>query len=197
MITEMKKRKYQLNQRALQQEETRERIVDAAMALHEEIGPAATTISALAERAGVQRLTVYRHFADEAEILRACSTKWFGQHPPPDPAALAGGDGAEHTRAVLLALYAYYDETQAMWRSLHRDRATMAALDAPMRAYDDYLAVLAAIILRDWRPGRSKRLRATIGHALQFTTWQSLQAQGLSNKAIGELVGEWIDAAAA
>jgi AcrR family transcriptional regulator len=197
MITEMKKRKYRLNQRALQQDETRERIVDAAIALHQEIGPAATTISALAERAGVQRLTVYRHFAAEGEILRACSSKWLGQHPPPDPAAIADGDGAEHTRRLLLALYAYYEETQAMWRSLYRDRATMQALEEPMRAYDDYLAMLAAVIQGDWSPGRSKRLRATIAHALQFTTWQSLNTQGLANRAIAALVGEWIGAAAA
>ena len=74
MIIQMSKRKYRLNQRAVQQQQTRERIVEAIIALHKEIGPAATTVSAVAERAGVQRLTVYRHFADERAMLKACTT---------------------------------------------------------------------------------------------------------------------------
>ena len=96
----MGKRKYTLRQRAEQQEETRERIVDAAIALHEELGPAATTIRALAERAGVQRLTVYRHFANEGEILDACSTKWLGLNPPPLLSSMPAGAPIERARAM-------------------------------------------------------------------------------------------------
>ena len=81
----MKKRKYRKSRRAEQEEQTRDKIVDAAMALHEEIGPRATSISAIAERAGVQRLTVYRHFKDDVTIFQACSSRWFELNPPPDP----------------------------------------------------------------------------------------------------------------
>ena len=68
-------RRYTLKRRAELQAETRQRIVDAAVALHSSVGPAATTISAIAEHAGVERLTVYRHFPDELTLLRACSGK--------------------------------------------------------------------------------------------------------------------------
>jgi AcrR family transcriptional regulator len=192
----MGKRKYRLKRRAEQQQETRERIVDAAIELHEELGPAATTISALAERAGVQRLTVYRHFADESEILQACSSKWMRLHPPPDPVIAGDGDPVTRTRRMLLPLYDYYRRTQGMWSALYRDVGLVDALDQPMSRFDDYLADLQRAMLKVWAPRKSKRLRATIGHALRFATWQSLSEQGLGRTAIADLVCRWVVAAA-
>jgi AcrR family transcriptional regulator len=193
----MKKRPYRLRKRAEQQQETRERIVDAAIALHEEIGPAATTISALAERAGVQRLTVYRHFASEQEILQACSTKWLARHPPPDLATLPPGPPAERVHAILLALYGYYARTQGMWRSVYRDLGQLETLAAPMQVFEDYLATVGDAILAACGTGRSRRLRATVAHALRFSTWHSLDAQGLGPGSMAELVCGWIEATAA
>src|SRR4051795_2135475 len=97
-------RKYQKKRRAEQQEETRQRIVEAMVALHREVGPARTTISAIAERAGVERLTVYRHFADETAMFQACSAHFAAEVAPPDPAAWTGvREPAERLRAALLA----------------------------------------------------------------------------------------------
>ena len=105
----MATRKYEQKRRAEQQEETRRRIVEAVVALHREIGPARTTIKAIAERAGVERLTVYRHFADEGALFAACDAHFRAETPPPDPAAWAEiTDPAERLRAALLALYGYY-----------------------------------------------------------------------------------------
>jgi len=196
MIIEMKRRKYTLKQRALQQERTRERIVDAAMALHEELGPAETTISALAERAGVQRLTVYRHFADEHEILRACSSKWFGLHPPPDIADVPDSAPVDRTRAALRELFKYYEETRDMWSSLYRDLDRTPALEAPMSVFESYLSSLCRELATGWAASRPKRLRATLAHALRFSTWQSLTRQGLQRNAMTNLVCDWIVAAA-
>src|ERR671919_2710297 len=80
-----KPRKYEKKRRAEQEAETRQRIVEAMVALHREVGPARTTISAIAERAGVERLTVYRHFPDERSLFEACTGHWRASHPPPDP----------------------------------------------------------------------------------------------------------------
>jgi len=181
--------------RARQQQETRERIVDAAVALHEELGPAATTISALAERAGVQRLTVYRHFSGEDEIFQACSSKWFGQHPPPDMGQFQQADSAERTFAILRALYRYYQDTQGMWRSLYRDRDQMQSLEAPMHSFEEYLQGVADAILASLAGRRTRRLKATVGHAVRFSTWTSLDEQGLRPKAMASLVSAWIGAA--
>ncbi len=86
VFTEMSEpRRYQLKERARRQEETRQRITEATVALHEEVGPAGTAISEIARRAGVQRLTVYKHFPDDSSLLAACNSHWSALHPPPDP----------------------------------------------------------------------------------------------------------------
>src|SRR5215204_2491067 len=87
--TETRKRTYRKSRRAELEDETRRRITDAAVELHGSVGPARTTISAVAERAGVQRATVYRHFPDEEALFDACSAHWMAQHPLPDPTAWA------------------------------------------------------------------------------------------------------------
>jgi AcrR family transcriptional regulator len=99
------KRKYELKARAENQDRTRERIVAATAELHEEVGPARTTVAEIARRAGVQRLTVYNHFPAEAQLFAACSAHWLSGHPPPDPTpALALEDAADRLRAVLVGL---------------------------------------------------------------------------------------------
>ncbi len=109
MFTDMATRRYQQKRRAEQQAETRQRIVEAMVDLHREVGPARTTISAIAERAGVERLTVYRHFPDERSMFEACTSHYATQVPGPDPAAWAGiEEPAERLRAALLAFYDYY-----------------------------------------------------------------------------------------
>jgi len=192
----MKKRKYTLKHRAARQEQTRERIVDAAIALHEQIGPAATTVSALAEKAGVQRLTVYRHFPRESDVLAACSSKWLSLNPPPDPAAILAADPLSRTRAILSALYGYFEDTQKMWTSVYPDVPRVAALAAPIAGFEGYLATVSAEMLSSWRPRRSKQLRTTLDHAVQFSTWKSLAGLGLSTRAMAELVAGWAHAAA-
>src|SRR3954470_14178733 len=110
-----RKRKYELKARAEAQEETRRRITEATVGLHLEVGPAQTTISEIAKRAGVQRLTVYNNFPDEASLLGACAAHYKAGHPPPDPASRgAVRDPARRTRAALGAIYAYFREPEPM-----------------------------------------------------------------------------------
>lgn len=108
----MTKRRYTLGQRAATQEETRRRIVEATVHLHETLGPRATTISAVAERAKVQRLTVYRHFADENELFKACTSHWFASHPIPEPSAWAMETGLARVQRALGQLSATANGSQ-------------------------------------------------------------------------------------
>ena len=71
------------------------------MALHEEVGPARTTIAAIAERAGVTRPTVYARFPDELTLFTACSAHWRALHPRPEL------EGVELEEA-LRRLYSWY-----------------------------------------------------------------------------------------
>jgi len=180
-----------MRRRAAKQQQTRERIVDAAMALHEELGPAETTISALADRAGVQRLTVYRHFASDDELFSACTSKWLRLHSPPDLSALESEEPAKRARAFLLALYRYYRRTEKMWAGAYRDLERVPALAEPMAAFHSHLAGAAKELAAGWAARPPKRLRATLDHAVHFATWRSLAEQGLGDAAMADLVCSW------
>lgn len=191
----MSTRKYTKTRRAQQQDETRARIVDATVKLHESLGPAQTSIMAIAEAAGVQRLTVYRHFPDDASLFEACTTRYLELNPPPQPAAWADIERAgERSRTALLAFYQYYRQTEPMWRVGYRDVDQVAALQAPMGRFEAYLDQVTDGLVQAWHttPAARKSLELTLRHALRFTTWQSLKNAKLKDKQIAELVQGWL-----
>jgi AcrR family transcriptional regulator len=177
-------RKYELKERAAKQEATRQRIVDATVALHREVGPARTTISAVAERAGVQRLTVYRHFPDEAALIGACASDWQAAHPVPDPGRWNEiKDPEARLRTALGELYRYYGSDEAMIANVRRDAPLLPALAATMRDYPGYFAAAQGILATGWGAGGRNRklLLATVAHVLGFEAWHSLEReQGLT-----------------
>ena len=184
-----------MRKRALSKEETRQRIVEATMQLHEEIGPRATTISAIAERAGVQRLTVYRHFPDEAAVFRACTSHWLDLNPPPDPRSWESvADPWKRLPAALSAFYDYYATTEDMWSASFRDVDAVEALQKPMAEFTNLVAETANDLAGSLRPGkrRSRPVAVTLQHALAFPTWQDLQARGLKNRGKVDLVMSWL-----
>jgi AcrR family transcriptional regulator len=185
------KRRYTLKERARAREETRRRIVEATMALHEELGPRATTISAIAERAGVQRLTVYRHFPDETAVFQACTSHWLELNPPPSPKLRDGMTGTAAIAAALDAFNPYYARTRRMWSASHRDVEHVPALQEPMRQYRGYVEGLADALAA----GRAPLVRVTVAHLLAFPTWESLEAAGLDDAAKTRLGLAWIDGA--
>src|SRR4051812_43805489 len=171
------KRPYRKTRRAELEEETRRRITESTVALHEELGPARTSISAVAERAGVRRSTVYRHFPDEEALFDACSSHWGAANPPPDPGAWAAiADPAERTEAALRELYAYYARTEGMYTSLLRDEPLVPIIQHKLGAFYGYLTAVQDTLMtgRGLRGRGARRTRAAIGHALAFPTWQSL-----------------------
>ena len=178
-------RKYELKRRAERQEQTRRRIVEATVGLHESVGPARTTVSAVAERAGVQRLTVYRHFPDERALLAACSGHWVASNPAPDPAPWRKvRDPEERLTKALTEVYAHYDGTEPMMANLVRDAPKMPALAELLAPYDQYLAAVRDVLAAGWgvRGRRRVLLLAAVGHALDFAAWRSLaRGQGLDD----------------
>jgi AcrR family transcriptional regulator len=179
------KRPYRMRRRAELEAQTRRRITESTVALHEELGPVHTSISAIAEHAGVRRSTVYRHFPDEEALFDACSSHWRAANPPPDPHTWATiDDPAERTETALDELYAFYGRTQRMYTSLLRDEPLHPSVARRLRDFYGYLRAIQDILMADRGPhGRDARhTRAAIGHALAFTTWRSLtQEQGLAN----------------
>jgi AcrR family transcriptional regulator len=175
-------RAYTLKRRAERQEATRRRIVEAAIELHQTIGPAATTVTDVAERAGVGRVTVYRHFPDELALARACSGLYFERHPPPDVEGWREiADPRRRLGAALDETYAYHRATEAMMAHVladARDHEVMAPYHAYWRrAGETLVAPFQA------RGARRAMLRAGIAVALSFDTWRTLvREQGLAHE---------------
>jgi AcrR family transcriptional regulator len=186
------KRPYRMKKRAELEEATRRRITESAVALHGTLGPARTSISALAEHAGVRRSTVYRHFPDEASLFAACTAHWAAANPVPDIGAWAGiEDPAERLRAALGALYPYYRGTARMMENLIRDEPLSEVVRENFARYHQYLAATREALMRGRRSrGRARtHERAAIGHALAFATWRSLALdEGLDDAQAVELM---------
>ena len=186
------KRPYRKRRRAVQEQETRLLITEAAVDLHGTVGPARTTVSAIAERAGVQRATVYRHFPDEEALFGACSAHWLAANPPPDIEEWREiGDPGSRLQAALDELYSWYGNTESMLEKTTRDAPVVPAMRAPMEAMSRWREMGAEILLRGRasRGARRRLTRAAIVLALDFATWRSLVRQeGLDRGASVELM---------
>jgi AcrR family transcriptional regulator len=192
------KRKYELKQRAREMAETRRRITEAAIELHGTVGPSRTTLSAVAERAGVERRTLYRHFPSEADLFAACSSHYFAANPWPDlDAWRAVADPRQRLARALDELYAYYGRTEPVLRNVLRDAELVdLARDAvaPLHAYlDEGVEVLLSG--RQARGRRRELLRGALRHALAFPTWRSLAANGIGRADAAMLAGALVAAA--
>lgn len=184
-------RKYTLRKRAEQAADTRRRIVEATVELHTEVGPAATTLSMIAERAGVQRHTLYAHFPDERSLSLACSGLSLERDPLPDGAAWsATRDPRERLGAGLAAIYGWYARNEQL--------AGCVLRDAEHHALTREIAELRFGPPRDvWRrvlgAGLSARQRALLAVAFGFHAWRSLAREsGLSPGAAADVMADAI-----
>ena len=195
------KRKYEMKKRAERHRETRRRIVEATVELHRTRGPANTTISEIAQRAGVNRLTVYNHFPDITDLLKACSRSWTERHPAPDPTPWAQiSDPQQRLRAALRELYGFYARTEPMRANVLRDAETMPALATLLEgSVVPYLGAVRDLLAEGWEVGedRRRRLLATIKLAIDFHTWRSLEREsGLSREEAVETMLEAVRSSA-
>lgn len=180
------KRAYRMTVRAELQQRTRRRITESAAELHGTIGPARTSMSAVAARAGVRRSTLYRHFPDEAALFAACSSHWAAQHPLPALEVWARiRDPELRLRTALGELYGFYERGEPMLANLVRDLELVEAIREPFSHIQRYLATGREVLMvgRRGRGRRTRRAEQAIGHALAFTTWRSLvREQGCSRE---------------
>jgi AcrR family transcriptional regulator len=191
-------RKYTKRRRAESEQETRLRITEAAVALHGSVGPARTTISAIADKAGVQRATVYRHFPDEKTLFAACSGHYTALNPPPDLTAWNEKDAGARLRRALTEMYAWYGRTEPMLENVLRDAPMVPAMAEPVSLRLAYLDMVIDALLtgRRERGHARRRVKAALTHALSFPTWQSLvRANGLKDDEAVSLMAGLVEAA--
>jgi AcrR family transcriptional regulator len=192
-------RRYELRKRADTMAATRRRITEAAVELHGSVGPARTTITAIAERAGVQRQTVYRHFPSEDDLFAACSQHFYEGDPWPDPDRWrAIADPAERLTTALDELYAYYERNESMWTNVLRDETLVASVASALTEFWANLDAAADALAAGWgaRGGRRGVLVAATRHAVDFRTWRSLARDGgVSRVAVVELASAMVSRA--
>lgn len=165
-------RQYTLRARAASQSQTRQRIVEAAVELHRKVGPAETSLTAVAELARVQRHTVYRHFPAEADLLRACRDHFIGAHPFPDATKWADlPPGPARLRRGLTDLYGYYATNREMLGNVLRDADRLPV----GRGFREGMSRAAAVLARGWPGAQSTAGRAAMDLATNFYTWRSLE----------------------
>jgi AcrR family transcriptional regulator len=186
-MAKKKVRSYELGQRAESMEETRNRIAKATFELHGLVGPARTTVAAIAERAGVERATVYRHFPDELALYHGCIPHGREKHPFPDTSSWrAIKDPIERLRTGLSALYRYYRSVEYVLTNVNRDLPGMPLLQQAYQEFGvfDFYDTTRTILCEPFRRKANARVTAAaIGHAMQFSTWQSLvRGEGLSDR---------------
>lgn len=186
------KRPYRMTKRAEAQDRTRLKITESAVALHNTLGPARTSLSAVAEHAGVRRSTLYRHFPDEEALIQACSAHWRAANQTPDLEAWAAiAHPAERLATALTELYAYYARTEQMLVNLTRDAEIDPIVQKSFSRFGEYLSAASDVLLagRGLRGNAKRRTAAALGHALSFTTWRSLvREQGLTDGGAVELM---------
>jgi AcrR family transcriptional regulator len=193
------KRKYELKKRAKQMGETRQRITEAAIELHGSVGPSRTTLSAVAERAGVERRTLYRHFPNEADLFAACSTHYFAANPWPDLGNWrAIGDPQQRLNRALDELYAYYERTEPMFSNVLRDAEVVDFARDAVAPLQAYLEEAAEVLIADRRIRGKRRelLRGALRHVLDFSTWRSLSANDIGRPDAAKLSTALVEAAA-
>ncbi len=194
----MKRGKYNLKRRAERQEETRLRIARATVELHEILGPSKTTISAIAERAGVGRPTVYSHFPDELSLGKACSSLDLAENPPPDPGTWEEiSDPEQRLRVALTELYAYFHRRERLLANVLRDAEREWEVNANvreiMKPMIEHWERMKETLAAGWEVNSShpQPLLGAIGVALDFETWHTLlRKQGLTDEqALDLMVG--------
>ncbi|HEX5895271.1 MAG TPA: helix-turn-helix domain-containing protein [Thermoleophilaceae bacterium] len=192
------KRKYELKKRAEQMGETRRRITEAAIELHGSVGPSRTTLSAVAERAGVERRTLYRHFPNEADLFAACSTDYFTANPWPDLGNWREiRDPQQRLGRALDELYAYYERTEPMFSNALRDAEVVDFARDAMAPLQAYLEEAAEILIagRNIRGRRRKLVDGALRHALAFSTWHSLSTNHIGRSDAVKLAAALVEAA--
>jgi AcrR family transcriptional regulator len=187
-------RKYEMKRRAERVQETRRRITEAAVELHQTVGPARTTVSAIAEKAGVQRHTYYAHFPEIKDLYRACTAHNLERNPMPDPSRWAEISGPEERlRVALSEIYAYYSRQEAMISNVLRDAALDPILQETMVPIFQHWETVRDVIADAYEASGEQRaaLLGAIALAQDFQTWHTLvrQEELSQDRAVELMVG--------
>jgi AcrR family transcriptional regulator len=187
------KRPYRQKKRAAETAATRQRIVEATAELHRTLGPRDTTISEIARRAGIDRVTVYKHFPDEAALVEGCQAHWLTLHPPPDMSRLGTiADPDARLKTALLGLWEWYAQTREMTANVLREGPALPAFAKTLARIRGMRTQLSAMLAEGRAPHAALLPALTL--ATEFRTWEIMVADtGLSADAAADMFVVWVN----
>jgi AcrR family transcriptional regulator len=175
---EVSPRTYRQEKRAASAEETRLRIVEAAMTLHAEQGIVATSIKDIAAMADVGIGTVYHHFPTYEDIVRACGARMHVLTRPPTPQSFAHLDSLDQrVERFVQELFAYYER----YPSFERGRCDRDKLPVLAEAVARHEKAIEEVVREALRLGQfdEQVIRTTIA-LVDFAVYRSLTDGGLT-----------------
>ena len=182
-------RRYSTVRRAAMAQETRQRIVDAALALHAERGILGTKPAQIAARAEVALTTFYKHFPALGSLVRACTTRGRELIPAPDSAIVSALPPVPAVRIERMTrtLFEYY-EAREPWLYVGRTEERLVPELQPVlqaqRAVRDAF-VHAALE----GTGASREAVAVATALVDFWAWRTLRREvGLSQEQASNAV---------
>lgn len=182
----MTPRQYSMEVRAAQAARTRERILDAALAGYRERGIGATSLQAVARRAGVSASTILNHFGSAEELARVVVRQLAETLKVPDDSDWAERGRSRRIRRLVREMFAFYDRS-APWFEIFRaelnvDPALREGEAAFWQAIQDLYRRVFGDALND------PHVRGAVFGLTHPATVTALRASGLTPESAAELI---------
>src|SRR6266545_1900111 len=186
----MSPRRYRLDSRAEAAEQTRRRILDAIHALHAEQGIYATTMSHIAERAGVSVGTVYHHFPTYEDAVFACAKETAEMLPFPTAQIFADSSTMDaRVRRLTREGFGFYERLPEYER-VRSERWGMPPIAAYVEREENNRLALTREALRPFKV--KARLVSTCAALLDVAVYGALTRDGLTPAKAAEDVSGFI-----
>ncbi|TMF85491.1 MAG: TetR family transcriptional regulator [Chloroflexi bacterium] len=189
-------RRYQMATRERAVQETRQRIIDAAISLHAQRGVIATNWEEIAEGAGVSTATVYRHFPSLGELVPACARTAFeaGASLPTPAQAAAAFAGltrpAPRIERLIRESCRCYELGAGWLAAARRDAKSVPALDRAVRLQDRVLGVLIQTALGD--AFVDAQTMSVIKALIDFPFWKALTDAGVATETVPQVINDLV-----
>lgn len=177
------------SQRAEQKEQTRLRIIAAAIALMKRGDAEAVTMRGVARMVGVTERTVYRHFASRETLLKAVET-FLLERVEPGPLPRTAAELIDRPRRQ----FPRYDREPELMRAILRQRDRRDMTPSNKRALQTTMFNCARDAL-EHMDGRTIRWRAAIAQVITSPqTWRLLERNwGFDGEEAGEAAAQALE----
>ena len=186
----MSPRRYRLGRRAETADETRQRLIEAAFALHAEQGIQATTMKQIAERAGVSVGTVYHHFPTYEDAVNACGAHTSVSYPLPGPDIFADIAAPEERVRRLTAAYFNHFARIPWFEHIRTEPNPLPSVASFIKHEESNRVSLMREALKPLKvdPRHARSAAALI----DISVWSALRRAGFSNAAAADEIAGFI-----